>query len=113
MKLYRYRNAITVVPALDENGAIDRYHEQTDLFEPEGSAFEVIIEHNDFVKIFRLARLLNRIEHFSFEDIEIIVSEYVKRLGYSLSSAELWHGILCWAERFDDVDDEDIEDWIN
>ena len=75
--------------------------------------FEVIIEHEDFVRIFRFARMLSTTDQYNWSDVETLTASYVEHLGYQLSKEELREGILVWVERFDDVDDEEIEDWIN
>lgn len=111
MKLYKHNCNIRVVPGKDEEQALDRYQMNEDNTTSED--FEVLIPHEDFVKIFRLARLLNTLDQYNYGDIEVIVSAYTKHLGYDLDSNELWDGILVWAERFDDTDDEDIEEWLN
>lgn len=111
MKLYKHNYNISVVPAGDKVQALDRYQMNEDNTTSED--FEVLIPHEDFVKIFRLARLLNTLDQYNCNDIEAIVGAYTKHLGYELSDKELWDGILVWAERLDDADDEDIEEWLN
>ena len=111
MKLYKHNCNISVVPGKDTDQALDRYNMNEDNTTSED--FEVLIPHEDFVKIFRLARLLNTLDQYNFADIEVIVGAYTKHLGYDLDNKELWDGILVWAERFDDIDDEDIEEWLN
>ena len=111
MKLYKHNSNITVVPGRNTDQALDRYNMHEDNTTSED--FEVLIPHEDFVKIFRLARLLNTLDQYDYKDTEVIVETYTKHLGYDLTNKELWDGILVWAERFDDADDEDIEDWLN
>lgn len=114
MKLYRYTHKTSVVPATNCEGAMERYDINMQAVSPiEAKDFEVIIEHEDFIKIFRLARLLTSIDQYDATDVQTLTSAYVNHLGYNLTEDELWDGILVWAERFDDVDDEEIEDWIN
>ena len=112
MNLYRYKHAITVVPSPNTENAQDRYFGETEIWADQKD-FEILVPHQDFVKLFRLARTLYDIEQYSAEDVETLVDAYAKKLGYSLSSSDLWHGILKWVERFDDFGDEDIEDWLN
>lgn len=114
MKLYRYKYAISVAPGKCEEEASERLDAEMD----SSSAilytdFEVLVTHEDFVKLFRLARMLDSIDQFTSEDIEPIVQAYAKKLGYELTDSELWHGVLKWVERFSDTDDEVIEDWLN
>lgn len=111
MKLYKHNCNITFVPGRDEDQALERYNMNEDNTTSED--FEVVIPHEDFVKIFRLARLLNTLDQYDYRAIEVIVDAYCKHLGYTLTNKDLWDGILVWAERFDDVDDEDIEEWLN
>lgn len=113
MNLYQYKYAITAVPAETPAGAVDRYQEQTDGENVAEKDFVVLIPHEDFIKIFRLARTLNAIDQYTAENVQALVEAYAKQLGYSLSESDLWHGILKWVERFTDIDDEDIEDWLN
>lgn len=114
MKLYRNNKAISVVPGTDANHALDYYEmiaeNQTS---PEPEDLEVIIPHEDFTKIFRLARMINSIDQYTYQDVEVITLAYCNQLGYELTENELWNGILVWVERFEDADDEDIEPWIN
>lgn len=111
MKLYKHNCNISVAPGRDAEQALDRYQMNEDNTTSED--FEVLIPHEDFVKIFRLARLLNTLDQYDATAIEVIVGAYTKHLGYDLTDKELWDGILVWAERLDDSDDEDIEDWLN
>lgn len=114
MNLYQYKYVISVVPAEDSKGAVERYVQETDwnsCANPQD--FTVLIPHEDFIKIFRLARTLNSIDQYTAEIVEALVEAYAKQLGYQLSPYDLWHGILKWAERFMDVDDEEIEEWLN
>lgn len=114
MRLYRNNNVVSVVPGTDPNHALDYYEmiaegQRT----PSPEDLEVIIPHEDFIKIFRLARMLNSIDQYTYENVETITLTYAKQLGYDLSSTDLWNGILVWVERFEDANDEDIECWIN
>lgn len=114
MNLYQYKYVISVVPAEDSKGAVERYEQETDsnsCANPQD--FTVLVPHEDFIKIFRLARTLNSIDQYTAENVEALVEAYAKQLGYQLSPHDLWHGILKWAERFMDVDDEEIEEWLN
>lgn len=113
MNLYQYKYAITAVPAENAAGAADRYQEETDGNSVNEKDFVVLVPHEDFIKIFRLARTLYAIDQYTAENVQALVEAYTKQLGYELSESDLWHGILKWAERFTDMDDEDIEDWIN
>lgn len=114
MKLYKYSKVITVVPAETPKSAIERYDMATECHEELCEQdFEVVIDHVDFIKIFRLARMLDSIEQYDCKDIEVIVHAYVKRLGYELTVQELHDGILNWVERLSDLDDEEVEEWIN
>ena len=114
MKLYRYKYAISVIPSWNTEEATDKYNAEIDSnIAMNKSDFEVLICHEDFVKLFRLARTLSNIDQYDCNDIEALVDAYAKKLGYSLTPSELWHGILKWVERFSDTDDEDIEDWLN
>lgn len=114
MKLYRYTQKTSVVPATDCESAAERYDMTVRALAPiDEKDFEVIIEHEDFVRIFRFARMLSTADQYNWSDVETLTASYVEHLGYQLSKEELWEGILVWVERFDDVDDEEIEDWIN
>ena len=110
MKLYKHINNISVVPGRNEAQAIDAYNMNEENTSTDD--FEVIIPHEDFIKIFRLARKLNTLLN-DYSAMENIVASYTRYLGYDLDSKELWDGILVWVERFDEIDDEDIEDWLN
>jgi hypothetical protein len=113
MNLYQYKYAISAVPAENAQEAANRYYEETDGNEADEKDFVVLIPHEDFIKIFRLARTLNSIDQYTAENVRALVEAYAKQLGYQLSPSDLWCGILKWAERFSDVDDEDIEEWMN
>lgn len=114
MKLYKF-NYPFVIPARTEEEArdklMDKLRNEDITIDPD--RLNCVIGHEDFIKIFRLVRLLNSMEQYEFEHIKAIVGAYTKSLGYYLTDDELWEGILIWGERFDDTDDEDIEDWIN
>ena len=111
MKLYRFKYPF-VIPARSEEEArdklMDKLRNEDIAIEPD--RINCVIGHSDFIKIFRLVRLLNSIEQYEFEHIRAIVNAYVISLGYYLTEDELWEGILIWGERFDDTDDEDIEE---
>jgi len=113
MNLYQYKYAISVVPAENAKEAADRYYNETDGDLAYSNDFVVLIPHEDFIKIFRLARTLNSIDQYTAENVQALVEAYAKQLGYNLSQSDLWHGILKWSERFMDVDDEEIEEWLN
>lgn len=113
MNLYQYKYAISAVPAENAQRAADRYYEETDGNGADEKDFVILVPHEDFIKIFRLARTLNAIDQYTAENVQALVEAYAKQLGYNLSQSDLWHGILKWAERFTDMDDEDIEDWLN
>lgn len=113
MNLYKYKYAITAVPAKDNQEAAKRYYTETDGNLADSNDFVVLIPHEDFIKIFRLARTLNSIDQYTAEDVQTLVEAYAKQLGYNLSQSDLWHGILKWSERFMEVSDEEIEDWLN
>ena len=113
MNLYQYKYAITAVPAEDAKGAAERYYNETDGNVADSNDFVVLIPHEDFIKIFRLARTLNSIDQYTAENVQALVEAYAKQLGYNLSQSDLWHGILKWAERFLEGDDEEVEDWLN
>lgn len=113
MNLYKYNFAVTAVPAMTAEDAADRYSNETDDATTNEKDFSVLVPHEDFIKIFRLARTLYEIEQYTAEDVEVLVEAYSKNLGYNLSKSDLWYGILLWAERLMDMDDEDIEDWLN
>lgn len=113
MNLYQYKYAISAVPAKDAEEAAERYYNEIDEDVPDEKDFVVLIPHEDFIKIFRLARTLNSIDQYTVENVQALVEAYAKQLGYNLSQSDLWHGILKWAERFMDVDDEEIEEWLN
>lgn len=113
MIIYRYKQAITLVPALSEKEAVNRYIMETDGNEVCEAEFEIFIPQEDAMKIFRLAFMLNTIDQYNHKDIEVIVMAYTKQLGYELSEKELWDAILKWAERLAEFDEEEIEDWIN
>ena len=113
MKLYRYKKPITVVPGSDAQNAIDHFTMMTEIQQPpREDELEIIIPHADFVKIFKFARDLYTFNKLTTEQIEITVGVYVESLGYKLTEQELINGIIQWAERFYDCDDEDIENWI-
>lgn len=111
MKLYKHICNISLVPGRDQEQALDRYNMNEENTTAED--FDVLIPHEDFIKIFRLARLLNTLDQYDYNAIQVIVGAYCKHLGYELDSKDLWDGILVWVERLDDADDEDIEDWLN
>lgn len=114
MNLYQYKYVISVIPAEDSKGAMERYQEETDsnsCTNPQD--FTVLVPHEDFIKMFRLSRTLYSIDQYTAENVQALVEAYAKQLGYQLSPSDLWHGILKWAERFMDVDDEEIEEWLN
>ena len=113
MNLYQYKYAISAVPAENAQGAADRYYEETDGNGADEKDFVILVPHEDFIKIYRLARTLNAIDQYTAENVQALVEAYAKQLGYNLSQSDLWHGVLKWAERFTDMDDEDIEDWLN
>lgn len=114
MNLYQYKYAISVVPAEDPKGAVREYMLEADSNSwANPQDFTVLVPHEDFIKMFRLSRTLYSIDQYTAENVEALVEAYAKQLGYQLSPSDLWHGILKWAERFMDVDDEEIEEWLN
>ena len=114
MNLYQYKYVISVVPAEDSEGAMERYQAETDFNScTNPQDFTVLVPHEDFIKIFRLSRTLYSIDQYTVENVQALVEAYAKQLGYQLSPSDLWHGILKWAERLADTEDEEIEDWLN
>ena len=113
MRLFKYKPAITVIPGSDNRNAAEHFDMEMDCRIPsQEKDFEVVVPHEDFIKLFRLARLLGDIEHFTSDQIGAIVETYAKQLGYNLTTDEIFHGIIHWSERFADMDDEDIENWL-
>lgn len=114
MNLYEYRHAVNVVPAESCEDAADRYDTELEIAKDVCKEdFNVLIPHEDYIKAFRLARTLYARTQYNVDDVEVLVDAYVRKLGYSLSPSDLWHGILKWAERLTEMADEDIDLWIN
>lgn len=113
MILYEYKYAIGVVPGRNPEEAKEHYRSDTEFKGYENTDFRVKVPHQDFVKLFRLARTLVEYDQYTPEDVTSLISTYAKNLGYTLSDSDIWHGIVKWAERFIDIDDEEIEDWLN
>ena len=111
MKLYASKYAVRVAPGRNPEEANEHFMAEQEVTGFED--FELLISHADFVKLFRLARTLYEFDYYTSEDISALVRTYANKLGYTLSDSDIWHGIMKWAERFSDADDEDIEDWLN
>lgn len=112
MKLYEYKYAINVVPGRNPEEAADHYYSETEIQCSGEKDFELLVPHEDFIKLFRLARTLDQQPQYTAEDIIALVDAYAKKLGYTLTESDIWHGIVKWSERLSDSDDEDIEDWL-
>ena len=112
MNLYRYNKVINVIPGRDANDAAFHYEEATDINGSEAKDFELVVPHEDFIRLFRLARTLVDNDQYTSDNISSILLGYALSLGYNLTLEEVIEGIVVWAERFIDMDDEDIEDWI-
>lgn len=113
MELYEYKYAVKVSPGRNAEEAQAHFMADLEIKGIEKSDFKLLVPHEDFVKLFRLARTLYEVDQYTPEDISTLVSTYANILGYTLSNSDIWHGILKWAERLSDSDDEDIEDWLN
>ena len=111
MNLYRL-NLIPVVVAEDLERAVDRYEEQRKNEDIQESNFTLIIPSSDYSKIFRLALILTRDEQYNYEEVEKLVNAYAKKLGYELTEQELLSGVLLWAERLSEFQDDEIEEWL-
>jgi len=114
MKLFKVEIAI-LAPAQDAEGAKNRFIDQYDSTESivESLTVHEIVPHEDFIKLFRLGRILDKIDQFSTFETISLVTEYAKLLGYILTVDEVSEGIIAWCERLEDIPDEELEDWLN
>ena len=111
MNLYRL-NPIPVVVAEDLERAVDRYEAQMEDEDIQESNFTLIVPSSDHSKIFKLALTLTRDEQYNYEEVKELVNAYAKKLGYELTEQELWRGVLLWAERLSEFQDDEIEEWL-
>lgn len=116
MELYR-ANIHRSVPARDAVEAREKIEEGVLYGSNPGitmkpDSVELIIPHEDFVRIFRLCRTLMADEAYESDAVTALTQAYAHYLGYRISEQETWDGFVCYAERFADDDDEDIEGWL-
>ncbi len=111
MNLYRL-NPIPVVVAEDLERAVDRYEAQMEDEDIQESNFTLIVPSSDYSNIFKLALTLTRDEQYNYKEVEELVNAYAKKLGYELTEQELWRGVLLWAERLSEFQDDEIEEWL-
>lgn len=74
---------------------------------------EEFMPHEDFIKVFRLARLLEPVKDL-FDDVKVQVGiAYCSHLGYEMTDKEYTSAIKVWSERFEDVDDDELDGWVD
>ena len=116
MELYRAK-VCRSVPARDIAEAKEKIEEGVLYGSNPGVAMkpeevELVIPHEDFVRIFRLCRTLMADEAYDSDAVAALTQAYAHYLGYHISEQETWDGFVCYAERFSDDADEDIEEWL-
>lgn len=110
MNLYTTK-VTTVIPAKSESEALGRFEDEQDLNSVQESDFNILIPECDYSKIFKFARTLCEI-NAPHEVVAQLTRSYVQKLGYELTDDEVWDGILKWAERLAEFDEDEIESWL-
>jgi hypothetical protein len=113
MKLYKL-SVISSFPGRTEEEAKERFAEHLGVSNIDVElTVEEVVPHENFIQIFRLARYLDSVDQYTYEQKIAIVKAYAGSLGYNLTDDQVGEGIITWAERLSDMDDEDIEEWLN
>lgn len=72
----------------------------------------VVVNTQDTVKLFVLAKTMYDTERFELNQIRVAVKALAGQMGYYLEADKVTECVLSWAERFDEMELSEIEEWI-
>lgn len=72
----------------------------------------VVVKEEHTMKLFVLAKVMQDMERYVYNEIEAAICALARELGYVKNYAEVADCVLTWVDRFDDMSLEELEEWL-
>ena len=101
-------------PAESAEDALELFRTKDITLSVEDPQIEVtaVVSTEDTVKLFVLAKTMYDTERFELNQIRVAVRALAGQMGYYLDADKVTECVLSWAERFDEMELSEIEEWI-
>lgn len=101
-------------PAQSEAEAIELLKDKDTVLFFSGPGIEVttVVNEEDTMKLFILAKTMYDLEKFELNQIRLAVKAVAGQMGNYIQAEQITECVLSWTEKFDEMTLSELEEWI-